>query len=469
MKTSSRAPHTETATSRVVLLILAIFVLVNAVIAWFTVDGAALGFGGDASSWYEPALGLLKHGGFVDPDNPSKLLTARPPLYPMFAAAALYLSGGAMWSVIVGQVALLFATGWLARAMTEAWLPGYGNVMLALVIFNPNALGTAHLFQSDTLYAFVSTAVLCSLLFFARAPNWTLAAASGALFGLSLLARTTAQFLLYVWPFAMLLLGVVARGWRAWSRFLVMGFVSAIIAVAVIVPWVLHNQRAGEGLSLTTNYLKSYFLWDNIAYLEKYDKNIGQTQAERAAERRQNEFARQYGPNFNKLPDRQKFAYLEERGRELFLSYPAHTFARAFVWAWAQFYGVPGVSNFLNLFGLGEQTAFARYRQQKYDNYLQAGIDALKNASPVFTVLTVAGFLFILVLRILGLIGVVTVFRRRLWPIVLVVGGGLGYFTLIHLFVANSRYRLPIESLLFLLALYGLDGLRRRAVTSEHQ
>ncbi len=383
--------------------ILAAFVVINGIIAWFTVEGAALKFGGDASSWYQPTLGLLKYGSFVDPDDPSKLLTIRPPLFPMFAAAALWLSNGAMWSVVVGQLFLLFATGWLARAMAECWLPGYGNLMLALVIFNPNALATAHLFQSDTLYAFLVTAVVCSVLFFARTPAWRSAVSGGVLFGLSLLARTTAQYLLLVWPLALLLLGTIASGWRAWCRSLAMGVVAAAIAVAVVMPWVLHNQRAGEGFVLTTNFLKSYFLWDNISYLEKYDKNIGQTEAERAAEALRDKFGEQYGPGFERLPDREKYAYLEMKGRERFVSYPAGTFVRAFGWAWLQYFGIPGVSNFMNIFGLGEQTAFARYRNQTYDNYLQAGLDAVKNASPVFMVLTGVGFVFIFVMRICGI------------------------------------------------------------------
>jgi 4-amino-4-deoxy-L-arabinose transferase-like glycosyltransferase len=461
--TLSRASATQTKT---IIWLLVVFAATNAAIAWFTVEGAALKFGGDATSWYQPTLSLLEHGDFVDPDDPSKLLTMRPPLYPIFAASALWLSGGAIWSVTVGQIALLFATGLLAREMTERSLPGYGNLMLALVIFNPNALGTAHLFQSDTLYAFLVTAVSCNLLIFAQSPNLYLGVGCGALLGLSLLARTTGQYLLFVWPVALMLLGIFATGWRAWARLLAIGLVSTSVALAVNFPWMLHNQRAGEGLVLTTNYLKSYFLWDNIAYLEKYHRDIGQTDAENAAIARQKQLAERYGPGFDRLTDREKYAYLEQQGREQFLSYPPRAFARAFGWAWAQFYGVPGVSNFLNLFGLGEQTAFARYRGQAYDNYVQAGIDALKNASPAFIVLTAGGFLFVVLVRILGLVGAATIIRRRLWPVGLVVGAGLGYFTLIHLFVANSRYRLPVEPLLFLLALYGLDGCRRRPVTS---
>jgi hypothetical protein len=450
---------------RAALFILIAFIGVNAVLAYFTVDGAALKFGGDATSWLEPTLGLLKHGDFVTPDDPSKLMTLRPPFFPIFAAAMLWLSGGAMWSVVAGQLVLLFATGWLSRTMTERFLPGYGDLMLALVVFNPNAVGSAHLFQSDTLYAFLITAVVCGLFFFAHSPKWSSAITAGAVFGFSLLGRTTGQFLLYVWPLAFLVLGVLANGRAFWGRALAMGAVSLVAALLVTTPWLLHNQRAGEGLSLTTNYLKSYFLWDNISYLEKYDKNVGQSEAERAAAARRDRFAAEYGPDFERLSNADRYAYLEKRGREQFFSYPPGAFVQAFGWAWLQFYGIPGVSNFMNLLGLGEETAFARYRNQHYDNYLQAGIDVLRNTSPFFPMLTAAGFLFVVVVRLLGLLGLVTILRRRLWSVLFIVAAGLGYFTLVHLFVANSRYRLPIEPLLFLLAIYGLDGWRRRSVT----
>ena len=467
MSTSSAPSGTVAASFRTALLIFAAFVAVNALMAVFLVDNAAFKFGGDAGSWYQPTLGLLKHGWFVDPDDPARLLTFRPPLYPLFAALLLWLSGGAMWTIVVTQLALLFATGWIARAFTERWLPGYGNLMLALVIFNPNALGTAHLFQSDTLYTFLMTALFWSLFAFAKTPVWPLALASGALLGLSLLARTTGQFLMYIWPLALLLLGMLAGGARIWARSLTMGLAATLVAFLVITPWMLHNQRAGEGFTLSNNFLKSYFLWDSISYLEKYSKNIGQTPAELSAEAIRDRFGEQYGSDFNRLTDRDKYAYLADKGREQFFSYPAGTYARAFGWAWVQYFGIAGVSNFMNLFGLEGETAFARFRHAQYDNYIDAGIDALKKASPAFLALSAFGFLFVIVLRALGLIGVVTLLRRRVWPVLLIIGAGLGYFTLVHLFVANSRYRLPIEPILFLLALYGLDGIRNRRITSS--
>lgn len=466
MSNSSIRFKADAATSRAALLILIVFVTVNTLIFALSVDGAAIKFGGDAGSWYQPTLGLLKHGWFVDPEDPSKLLTFRPPLYPMFAASMLWLGGGGMWLVVVAQLVLLFATGWLARATTERCLPGYGNLILALVIFNPNALGTAHLFQSDTLYAFSMTAVFWSVFSFVRLPAWHLAIGSGMLLGLSLLVRTTGQYLIFVWPLALLFLGVLVGGTRVWVRSLMMGFAATAVAFVMIAPWMLHNQRAGEGFTLSSNFLKSYFIWDNIAYLEKYNKNIGQTQAEQSAETIRNRFGEQYGPNFSKLADREKYEYLADKGREQFFSYPVRTFGTSFGWAWAQYYGIPGVSNFMNLFGLGEETAFAAFRRHHNDNYIDAGLDALKKASPVFSVLTAAGFMFVFILRGLSLLGIVTLIRRRLWSVLLVIVAGLAYFTVIHLFVANSRYRLPMEPILFLLAVYGLDGWRRWRVSS---
>lgn len=41
-----------------------------------------------------------------------------------------------------------------------------------------------------------------------------------------------------------------------------------------------------------------------------------------------------------------------------------------------------------------------------------------------------------------------------------IAGAGISYFALVHLFVAGSRYRLPIEPLPVLLAIYVLDAIR---------
>lgn len=454
------------AEQRNALLIFFAFIVFNAILSFFTIEGATYTFGGDASSWYQPTLGLLRFGGFVDPENPDKLLTFRPPLYPLFAALILSLSNGAMWGIVVGQLMLLFATGWIARAMTNRLLPGYGNLMLVLVVFNPNAFSTAHLFQSDTLYAFSVTALVWCVLAFSSAPTWSLALGGGLLLGLSLLVRPTLEYMLYVWPLMMLVLVMLALGVRAWAKALVMGIVAAAVAIMVATPWMLHNQRAGEGFVLSSNFLKSTFLWDNIAHLDNYATSNGLVAASQATVEKRARLAIQFGPGFDQLADRDKYGFFLKKGSVQFFTYPLSVYARAFGLAWAQFYGAPGVGNIVNLVGLYKYSALANLGRRQYTNYYDPVLDALKQANPVLIILTIGGFLFIITVRGLGSLGLLAIIQRRLWAVLLIISAGLIYFTVIHLFVANSRYRLPIEPILFLLALYGLDGWRRWRVSS---
>lgn len=446
---------------RAILAILAVYVVVNLAILLLAAPGAPETLGADAASWIGPARALLEHGAFVELDNPDLPMTFRAPLYPLFLAGLLWPGAGYL-PLVLAQLALLFAGGLLVRRMVEPWLPGYGALALALVVFNPNALGTAHLVQSDTLYAFLMTAATAGLLGFARAPGLRPALATGAAFALACLARTTGQYLLFVFPAIFPIVGWTAGRGGDWLRHLGAGAAALVLAVALLLPWMAHNRAAGEGFVLSTAKLKSEFLWDNIAYLEKYHRGISLPAAEQAGAARRAGFAAGQGAAWQGQSERQRYERLVEHGAEVFFSYPPAAFARAYAWAWAQFFGIPGVSNLVNVLGLSEQTPFAVFREGGHDTYLGAGLEALRRASPLASLLTLLGFAFVLALRALGLVGLGVMVARRAWPPLLIALGGIGYFALLHLFVANSRYRLPIEPLLILLALYGLDGLRRR-------
>jgi CHASE2 domain-containing sensor protein len=148
-------------------------------------------------------------------------------------------------------------------------------------------------------------------------------------------------------------------------------------------------------------------------------------------------------------------------GVEQFFSYSPTTYVRAYGWGAAQFFAVPGVSNVLNLLELNDRTPFAVFRATAYDNYLEAGLDALSEASPWAAAITIAGFALVIPLRLLGLIGIVVAWRRRLFPELAIICAVVAYFAIIHLFVGNSRYRLPVEPLLLLLAVYGWQGVHQ--------
>ena len=48
-----------------------LYVLANIVLGVLAVPGASLAQGGDAGSYWDPALALVKHGAFVQLDNPA--------------------------------------------------------------------------------------------------------------------------------------------------------------------------------------------------------------------------------------------------------------------------------------------------------------------------------------------------------------------------------------------------------------
>lgn len=439
------------------------FVLVNLALILAADPNAAYLHGADAESWLRPALGLLEHGYFVAPDDPGTLETFRQPLYPAFLALFYWIGGGGFVPLVVAQAALLFATGWLARSLTAELLPRWADLALALVVFNPSALGTAHLVQSDTLYAFLITAAFWAAIRYGLAPGWRVAALAGLLFGLSLLTRATGVYLLYVLPVALLLLGALAEGWGGWRRHLGHGVAATAIALAVALPWMAHNAAAGEGFQLSTARLRAAFLWDNLVYLEMYHADRPLAAAEDwGAERR--------ADVLDALPEGTgvlaRDQALVDDASWRYLGYPASAWAEAYGWAWAQFFAIPGVSNLLNILELNERTPFAVFQAGDADSYLDAGLRALAQAAPMATVLTVAGFAYVLALRGLGLAGLVVLVRRRHWAVLLTIVAVVAYFALVHLFVANSRYRLPIDPALILLALYGLDGLWRPRLRS---
>ena len=79
---------------------------------------------------------------------------------------------------------------------------------------------------------------------------------------------------------------------------------------------------------------------------------------------------------------------------------------------------------------------------------------------PVAAAITVAGVGFAAVARLLGLVGLVVIAVRRHWPLLLVIVAVLAFKGLVHLFFELSRYRLSVEPLLMILAVFGWQGLR---------
>jgi hypothetical protein len=432
------------------LIVVAAYVAINAAISFFAVDGAALKFGADVTSWYEPTRSLLKYGAFVDFSDPSKPYTYRQPGYPTVAAAVLWIANGNIAAVVLLQIVLLFGTGLIAYRITEQWLPGWGLFVLICVIFNPSALGTAHLFQSDTVYAFAFALLLWATVRFADTLSWRDACATGVAFGLSLLVRNTLQLLLPLWPVALVLVAAIRRHLR-W-RHVVMGLAAASIAFVITVPWLLHMRAAGEGFQLSPNYHRWLYLWNNVGRLDQCASGTGYPET---APRTNRMLAQQKAerPDFEQLPSVDQYDYLFRQALTQFLSYSPKTYVCAVGRSAVRLYAEAGVSNLVAMFDLMDQSALSVLRYEHYADYFHM-------ASIPTLLLTAIGFLFVIPLRIFGFIGLFEMLRRRQIMQFAITVSALVYFVGMHL-SATSRYRLPVEPLLFILAAYGLSALGR--------
>jgi hypothetical protein len=118
-------------------------------------------------------------------------------------------------------------------------------------------------------------------------------------------------------------------------------------------------------------------------------------------------------------------------------------------------YGSPGVSNFSQLFGLVQQNVLSLLRWNRYSDYFN-------KVSNISLALTVFGFLYLIVIRCLDLIGIIVMIRRRAWVPLVMTLGAIVYLTTLTLFSGTSRFRLPLEPMLFIMVAYGIAGLRAR-------
>jgi 4-amino-4-deoxy-L-arabinose transferase-like glycosyltransferase len=452
------------ALGRPTLVIVLAFVAVNLLMLWATVPGANYREGADAQSWYEPAVALYKYGAFVELDDPSKAETYRGPIFPLFGAAMMKLAGKAdPMPIVYGQIALLLLAGLMFRRMAEEWCPGWGDLGLALFLFNPNALATAHLIQSDTVFLIVTAASFWTMLrYIQRGHDWRLSVATGALLGLACLVRPTPQFLLLALPVILPILVAASGTRRGLGRAFLSGLGGVVAAGIIILPWMLHVHAAGGGFDITPPDIKYRFVWDHIQIMDAQANGISQWDAGKKLEGPGgvvDRYIASQGPAWNALTRDQQYEKLVEFGYKTLLSYPPATIARALAQSVGQFLLGGGAGNYLNLFGIDAQKLSTVWMTETTGRPLETLRRAFAGAPVAMIAIGAVTYLFVLVMRVAGAVGLVMTGVRGQWPLVVLMIGVIVYYSLVHVFAGSARYRLVIEPALLLLAVIGLRDM----------
>jgi 4-amino-4-deoxy-L-arabinose transferase-like glycosyltransferase len=195
----------------------------------------------DFQGYDDLAVRWLQTGRFAE----SGSLAYRTPGYPAFLVAVYALAGHSWRAVGLAQAFLGAASsGLLVLLATRILSPRTSAIAGFLHAVSPTALAYVPLLASETLAAFLLIAALLVLAVAERQqlpPSRWLLAGSGLLFGLLVLVRPAAVFLLPA--------GIVLSVWRPRAvRLHPLGaFALVLAALLALSPWLVRNRLAGLG------------------------------------------------------------------------------------------------------------------------------------------------------------------------------------------------------------------------------
>jgi len=437
-------------------LVFLLYVLLNTFLLIIVEPSLHLTEGADADSWYSPALALLEYGSFVTLSSPETLMTYRPPLYPLFEAITLWVGGGEIIPIIIAQVILLWVTGVIAGRIVRLYLPRYEIISIVLFVFNPNALGSAHLIQSDTLYVFFIVLAMWALVQYINTSNklkWSIII--GIILGISCLVRPTGQYLIILLPVIFFIINIFSGNKEIFFNSMLHGVIGVVLSVIMIFPWVLHNEEAGWGYVLVTSEPKTFYLRDNAIYLEKNQHGISIEQATDIILNDEKNYIITNDHWFY-MSDKEKADELVIYYMKKLISYPIAVIFESYLDSWIGFFGGGGGANFQNLLSLDGKRSFEESMRNNYSGRLEVALKIFTESSLVAILISVYSYFYVILLRILGLIGIIEIYKRKEYSLLVIVVGLILYFAITVLFVGTSRYRLPTEIGLIMLALYGI-------------
>ena len=443
--------------SNKIWIVLFIYLIVNIMFLSYVESGVSLAKGADASSWYRPALALLKYNSFVILDSPETLMTYRAPLYPLYEAAMLWIGNGKVMFIIVGQIIMLWITGVFTGRIVGLFMQKYQIIALSLIVFNPNAFAIAHLIQSDTLYALFITLLVWSLLKFMVSNNelkW--GAITGVFLGISCLIRPTGQYLIFLLPIIFPLINYFYGHKKIIKESVINGLVSAAISSIILLPWMAHNNEAGWGLVLVPPQIKTVYLRDNAILAESIDRNISTAIASDKIFKDEKAYVDSKIEIWTHMSDKEKFNSLVAYYGEKITSYPARVLLNSYIDSWIDFFSGGGSINFYNLLSIDRVKVLDKNQPIAHSSRMELVHDSLSGAPIQAILISALSYCYVIIIRVLGILGIIKMIKEKEYSLLLIIIGLIMYFAMTALFVGNSRYRLPVEIGFIVLALYGL-------------
>lgn len=443
-------------------LVLATYVGINLALMLLSVPEGPYVAAADVGVSIDPARGLLAGIGFTHPDG--QPFTWGTPLFPMFLAAFLGLLPwkAALYAIVVVQCILLYAIGLITRRLTDGYSPNVATLAQLLVVFNPNLLITAHLLQTEIAFTFFLTAGVATILSFRDSPTWSRAAIAGLLFGLATLVRPVGQFVVLMLPLLFALLG----GWkerRLRNRNLIAGILAALVAVMTISPWAVRNQVMFGATFLTTN--AGWYLQDQ--YRQLLHNGHGMSNADTKAQAEVRVMEKLPGLKMNReeldgLPRNAQSRILSPIYLDAILDVDIAVHAKAMAMSLLELYFSGGASNFRNYLGIDGKQAVVQYQGESRSGLFDPLSRLFSQIGFGYAFLLAVTLSFAIVMRVAGIVGLIGSLRSEKFSPVWIYLAIMGVLTLSYLYLGQSRFRIPLEPYLAVLAATGIAMLRDR-------
>ncbi len=459
------------------LLLFGLFALINISLYLFSVDGATFLEGADASQYYKPAIGLVNYGE-LRIGNEEIYLTYGTPLYSFFLAVPIGLFGfdSSLPVIVTLQCLMLYITGIVARKFSKFFFHKESYIVHALIIFNPNSFITAHLIQSETLFTLLLTILIfyCFKLFSEyKVKNLAIL---GLMAGLLTLTRPGGYYLIFLLPFFVFLQAFTQKKEiynRVNIKFIKKHFLSIvlplIVALIVISPWSVRNLMLYDQFFLSSNagaYIKAQFI-----QLLKISRGYSESEAINTSDQLHLTYLMHNNKDVTCVDNDRSWQCSDDAFKAVLpglLKEPIDSHIKALTHSLAYLYFSGGASNFRNYLGISGKSSILSFQREEYKG-LESFKIFLESINSAYIAILIFTTTFSVLSRFLVIIGLYALVRKGdiFNPNVIILLSILAVFTMMYIYLGQSRFRVPLEPILTIFSVIGLNFFKWKILNRE--
>jgi hypothetical protein len=444
---------------------LIIFVIVNIVLRFFSIEGATFIEGADSSQYINPAINIINHGSFSESND--NLYTIGTPLYSILLLIPIKIFGfnSALSVIVFIQCLLLFITGILSRLiLCQIFESGKGGYLIqGLIIFNPNSLITAHLIQSETLFTLLLTIMLFFSFRLIKSPSVRNSIYVGIFCGLLALTRPAGLYFALTMPIFVFIAYMIQSSKseikEEIKKYVKFSFLMAITSILIMTPWYARNYIETDMVFLTSN--SGYYLRDQYIQLLKIGRGWDEKESVNYINNKTYDYYERNKIDPSCLTKLRHWSCNDDLSRAFvdgIINEPFKHHARALLESWSYLYFSGGASNFRNYLGISGKNKIVSFQRDKHDGF-NGIINLIRSIDYPYLYILLLTTSFSIITRIYGVIGVYYLIKNRnSWPYLIILLGVVILSMGMYLYLGQSRFRVPIEPILMFFAVAGLLG-----------